>query len=182
MKVSSLNIMEHFKEARGMMPKIKGKAIELKENVNWARKISANLLWLAMFIWPFVSKYFITPLVFHPQRLGGVPWSPPMGITLSLTETVITYLGIFIAFVYSATVYSLDFCGQRNLELNSKRSIWAIGGYIFARLISDPLSMLVAPFVNIVPYGGELTGHLVRSYIGFYFGRMGLQSVVEELC
>lgn len=159
-----------------------GEPVKLDEQTNWVRYFASNTLWIVMFILPIINRYFITPLVFHPQRLGGVPWTPPNSILITLVETIIDYFFIIVIFIFSSTVYSLDFCGKRDITLSSKRTIWAVMGYLISKIISYPLSMLMTPITSIIPFGDELATQFIRSYIGMYFASMGFESVVEELC
>lgn len=158
------------------------RVMNLKEDTSWYRFFATNLIWLTMWWLPILLQSYLVPLIFHPQRLGSIPWHPPYWITVSSVETFLTYLGIFVSFVYGATIMTLDFCERRDLRLSARRSVWALLGYLVSYFIYAPVSYVLTPILTHIPYGILIIGNLIRSIVGFYIARMGLQSVVEEVC
>lgn len=134
---------------------------------------------------PLFNNLVTVPYIFHPDRLGGMPWSEPSWIWLAFVTAVVNIITLMFLGTISGLMTTKKKCGKVDLFKSFHRSLWIVMGYFIGNTVLFMAPFIKAPllpFMVMIPYGGWIVHGILVAISILFFGATGNAILRNEVC
>lgn len=134
---------------------------------------------------PMLSKQIFIPIIMHPSRLGGIPFTPPGPFKYTFFYLLFTFLLIGTAATISGMMTTARECQKIQLwtaVVNARWSLlFALIGLAFVTLLPFTKSTAIALF-SWVPYANLFVTGLYVAVFVLIGGMLGNTRNIKDVC
>jgi hypothetical protein len=134
---------------------------------------------------PLTTHLVTVPYILHPTRWGGLPWSPPGAIKLSILTFISNMVLLIIIGTLSGTMSTKQRCRKYDVGKSMSKSIWIIIGFLVGNITLAFAPVIKAPLLSStlwMPYAGWLSHGLIVAIFVMFFGAVGQRKLRNEVC
>lgn len=134
---------------------------------------------------PLIVKEGLIPMLYHPYRWGGIPFTAPSTTKLSVVYLLLTFLIIGTAATISGMMTTLHECDKVSLLTALNNSKWVLVWAFIGLCIINVFPFIKAPLLVLipwVPYSNQIANGIYLAIFTMIGGIMGNSFSRQTLC
>jgi hypothetical protein len=139
---------------------------------------------LSIFV-PLTTHLVVLPYMYHPERLGGIPWKPPNPIMLMLVKFISNIAMIIALGTLSGMMTTKQKCKKYDTAKSFSSSKWLVLGFIIGHVVLQLLRNIKSvPLANLswMPYADWIVTGTIVSIFVLSLGAIGNTKLRKSVC